>query len=124
MRKELGASKVESVEHDFTACLETDTRDHLIGRRDMLVGLWAGEQLGLPGESRAIYALEVMAAGLLKTGPEDVVDKISRDFIKRGIDITRGEILVQVSKKHRLAVAMQIGVPTSITQEDRPQTES
>ena len=75
----------------------------------MLVGLWAGEQLGLPGESRAIYALEVMAAGLLETGPEDVVDKISRDFIKRGIEITRGEILVQVSKEHRLAVAMQIG---------------
>ena len=124
MRKDLGTSKVESVEHDFTACLETDTRDHLIGRRDMLVGLWAGEQLGLPGESRAIYALEVMAAGLLKTGREDVVDKISRDFVKRGVDITRGEILVQVSKKHRLAIAMQIGVPTSIAQEDHPQKES
>jgi len=50
-----------------------------------------------------------MAAGLLETGPEDIVDKISLDFIKRGIDITRGEILVQVSKEHRLAVAMQIG---------------
>jgi len=109
MRKVLGTSKVESAEHDFTARLETGARDHLIGRRDMLVGLWAGEQLGLPGESRAIYALEVMAAGLLDTGPEDVVDKISRDFIKRGIDITRGEILVQVHKKHRLAIAMQIG---------------
>ena len=76
------------------------------------------------GGKPSIYALEVMAAGLLETGPEDVIDKISHDFIKRGIDITRGEILVQVSKKHRLAVAMQIGVPTSITQEDRPQTES
>jgi len=75
----------------------------------MLVGLWAGEQLGLSRESRAIYPLEVIATGLLETGPEDIVDKISRDFIKRGIDITRGEILVQVSKKHRLAVAMQIG---------------
>ena len=124
MRKDLGTPKVESAEHDLIARLETSTRGPLIGRRDMLVGLWAGEQLGLPGESRAIYALEVMAAGLLETGREDVVDKISRDFVKRGIDITRGEILVQVSKKHRLAVAMQIGVPTSITQEDRPQTES
>jgi hypothetical protein len=92
------------VEHDFTARLETGTRDHLIGRRDMLVGLWAGEQLGLLGESRAIYALEVMSAGLLETGPEDIVDKISRDFVKRGIDITRGEILVQVSKKYRQAL--------------------
>ena len=56
----------------------------------MLVGLWAGEQLGLSRESRAIYPLEVIATGLLETGPEDIVDKISRDFIKRGIDITRG----------------------------------
>src|SRR3974390_578593 len=124
MRKDLGTPKVESAEHNLTARLETSTRGHLIGRRDMLVGLWAGEQLGLPGESRAIYALEVMAAGLLETGPEDVVDKISHDFIKRGIDITRGEILVQVRKKHRLVVAMQIDVPTSIMQKDRPQKES
>src|SRR3974390_3687378 len=124
MRKDLGTPKVESAELDLTARLGTSTRGHLIGRRDMLVGLWAGEQLGLPGESRAIYALEVMAAGLLETGPEDVIDKISHDFVKRGIDITRGKILVQVSKKHRLAVAMQLGVPTSTTQAARPQTES
>ena len=42
MRKELGASKVESVEHDFTVCLRIDTRDHLIGRRDMLWGCGPG----------------------------------------------------------------------------------
>jgi hypothetical protein len=71
----------------------------------MMVGLWAGEQLGLPEESRAIYAMEVMVAGFLESEPDDVVDKISRDFTKSGIPITRGEILVQVSKKHRLAAA-------------------
>ena len=70
MRKELGASKVESVEHDFTACLETDTRDHLIGRRDMLVGLWAGEQLGLPGESRASTHWKSWRPGFWKRGPK------------------------------------------------------
>ena len=39
MRKELGTSKVGSVQNAFTTGLETDVRDHLIGRRDMLVGL-------------------------------------------------------------------------------------
>ena len=42
MRKELGASKVGSAEYDFTARLETGTRDHLIGRRDMLWGCGPG----------------------------------------------------------------------------------
>ena len=74
----------------------------VIGRRDMLVGLWAGARLGLPEESRAIYALEVMAAGLMDPRPDDVVDKIMHDFTTRGIPIARGEILVQLSKIHRL----------------------
>jgi hypothetical protein len=76
--------------------------DRMIGRRDMLVGLWAGAQLGLPEESRAIYALEVMAAGLMDPRPNDVVDKLMHDFSTSGIPITRGQILVQLSKIHRL----------------------
>jgi len=105
MHKQLGTSKGEGGQGRFTVPLDSAARDHLIGRRDMLVGLWAGELLGLPEESRAMYAMEVMAAGLLESEPEDVVDKISRDFTERGIHITRREILVQVSRKHRLVAA-------------------
>ena len=73
--------------------------------------------------------MEVMAAGLLESTPDDVVDKISRDFTERGIHITRGEILVQVSKKHRLVAAIRVGVPTNTSktrsaQDDRPQKRS
>jgi hypothetical protein len=75
MRKQLGTSKVEVGQDLFTALLGSDARDHLIGQRDMLVGLWASKLLGLPEESRAMYAMEVMAAGLLESEPEDVVDK-------------------------------------------------
>jgi hypothetical protein len=113
MRKQLGMSKVEIGQDLFSAPLDSNARDHLIGQRDMLVGLWAGELLGLPEESRAMYAMEVMAAGLLESEPADVVDKISRDFTERGVHVTRREILVQVSEKHRLAVAMsQSGTAT------------
>jgi hypothetical protein len=105
MRKELGTSDAGAARGNLALQLAADNRDHLISRRNMMVGLWAGEQLGLPEESRAIYAMEVMVAGFLESQPDDVVDKISHDFTKSGIAITRGEILVQVSKKHRLAAA-------------------
>ena len=84
---------------------ENPIEDRMIGRRDMMVGLWAGAQLGLPEGSRTIYALQVMAAGLMDPRPNDVVDKIMHDFSTRGIPITRGQILVQLSKIHRRVAA-------------------
>jgi hypothetical protein len=113
MRTQLGASEVEAAQNPFTERLDGDNRDRLIGRRDMLVGLWAGELLGLPEERRAMYAMEVMAAGLLDSEPADIVDKVSRDFTAQGIHITKGEILAQVSKKHRLVAAMSEGARTA-----------
>ena len=110
MHRQLGTSKVEGGQGPFTVPLDGAARDHLIGRRDMLVGLWAGELLGLPEERRAMYAMEVMAAGLLESEPEDVVDKISRDFTERGVHITRREILIQITKKHRLVAASVPGL--------------
>jgi len=71
----------------FPMRFENPIEDRMIGRRDMMVGLWAGAQLGLPEESRAIYALEVMAAGMMDPRPDDVVDKIMHDFSTRGIPI-------------------------------------
>jgi hypothetical protein len=82
----------------FPLRFENQIEERMIGRRDMLFGLWAGAQLGLPEDSRAIYALEVMTAGLMDPRPDDVVDKIPT----HGIPITRGQILVQLSKVHRL----------------------
>jgi hypothetical protein len=107
MREQPGTSGVEAAQSRFTVPSDSDVQARLIGRRDMLVGLWAGELLGLPEESRAMYAMEVMAAGLLESEPADVVDKISRDFTERGIHVSRGEILVEVGKKHRLAAALR-----------------
>ena len=60
-----------------------------------------------------MYAMEVMAAGLLESEPEDIIDKISRDFTERGIHVTRGEILVEVTKKHELVEAMSQGARTA-----------
>jgi hypothetical protein len=86
---------------DLSPRFDNDIDERFIGRRDMLVGLWAGEQLGLPEDGRIMYALEVMAAGMMDPEPNGVVDKIEHDFIERGLSITRGQILAQFSKSHR-----------------------
>jgi hypothetical protein len=75
--------------------------DRLNARCNMRVGLWAGAKLDLPEESRAVYALEVMVAGMIDFGHDDVIDKIMSDFNKHGIPITRGQLLVQLSKERR-----------------------
>src|SRR5260370_39953050 len=102
MQNGLKMSNSGEADRGFPVRLENQIEERMIGRRDMLVGLWAGAQLGLPEEGRAIYALEVMAAGLMDPRPDDVVDKIVHDFSTHGIPITRGQILVQLSKIHRL----------------------
>jgi hypothetical protein len=103
MQNKLKMSNVGAeTDRGFPVRFENHIEDGMIGRRNMLVGLWAGAQLGLPEESRAVYALGVMAAGLMDPRPDDVVDKIMHDFSMRGIPITRGQILVQLSKTHRL----------------------
>jgi hypothetical protein len=85
---------------NFAVQFAADSADRLNARCNMRVGLWAGAKLGLPEESRAVYALEVMLAGMVDSGHDDVVDKIMRDFAKRGIPMTRRQILVQLDKDH------------------------
>ena len=86
---------------DLSPRFDNDIDERSIGRRDMLVGLWAGEQLGLPEDDRTMYALEVMAAGMMDPEPNGVVDKIEHDFAERGLSITRGQIFAQLGKSHR-----------------------
>ena len=103
MQNELKKSNAGAeADRRYSVRFESQIEERMIGRRDMLVGLWAGAQLDLPEESRAIYALEVMAAGLMDPSPDDIVDKLMHDFSTNGIPITRGQILVELSKIHRL----------------------
>ena len=97
------------MEHNWILAVTSKNaaEDRVVGRRNLLAGIWAGTLLGLPEERRSIYALEVMTAGMMGPGPDDVVDKIAHDFTDRGIPIDRGEILVQLSKIHRQVVTQR-----------------
>jgi hypothetical protein len=46
----------------------------------MRPSVWAGSKLGLSEEGRAVYALEVMVAGMIDSRHDDVIDKFMRYF--------------------------------------------
>jgi hypothetical protein len=94
------SNAISEAPRNLAAQFASDSADRMNARCNMRVGLWAGAKLGLSEESRAAYALEVMVAGMIDAGHDDVVDKIMHDLTKRGIPITRGQILVQLSKDH------------------------
>jgi hypothetical protein len=54
-------------------------------RRNKLLGLWAAEQLGLPGDEAQAYAREIVKADLAEPGDEDVFRKVRGDFDAKGI---------------------------------------
>ena len=57
---------------------EQDQRFHLTIRRDRMLGLWAGEMLGLAGEALEAYADRIVKAAL--RGPNGALIAISNDF--------------------------------------------
>jgi hypothetical protein len=91
------SNTISEAPRNFAVQFAADSADRLNARRNMRLGQWAGSKLGLPEESLAAYALEVMLAGMIDSGHDDVVDKIMRDFTKQGIAITRPQILLQLS---------------------------
>jgi hypothetical protein len=94
------SNAISEAPQDFAVQFASDSADRVNARCNMRVGLWAGAKLGLPEDSCAVYALEVMVAGMIDSGHDDVVDKIMHDFSKHGIPMTRGQILMQLSKDH------------------------
>jgi hypothetical protein len=95
------SNAVSEIPRSIAVQFAADSADRMNARRNMRVGIWAGSKLGLSEEGRAAYALEVMVAGMIDAGHDDVVDKIMHDFAERRIPMTRGQILVQLNKDHQ-----------------------
>jgi hypothetical protein len=106
MQKEPKMSNaVSEAPHNFAAQFAADSADRMNARCNMRVGLWAGARLGMSEERRAAYALEVMVAGMIDMGHDEVVDKIMHDFVERGVAISRLQILEQLSKDRHFVTA-------------------
>ncbi|MGF1462023.1 MAG: DUF1476 domain-containing protein [Maricaulaceae bacterium] len=54
-------------------------------RRNKLLGLWAGELMGLSGQDLERYAADVVKSDFEEAGHEDVFRKIRGDFDAKGV---------------------------------------
>ena len=66
-------------------CIEDDTRDYVIARRNVLAGLWAGRLLGLSNAELTAYAVEVHMADFKVEGDTDIVLKVANDLSDGGL---------------------------------------
>lgn len=72
--------------------LEEATAHAPRARRNLLLGLWAGQRLGHDGPALARYALSVMEADHEEAGDMDVVRKLVRDFAAAGSPVREAEV--------------------------------
>jgi hypothetical protein len=71
---------------------DEELRFKATARRNKLLGMWAGEKLGLSGDALAAYAKEVVAADFEEAGDDDVVRKVVADFKAKNIDQSEHQI--------------------------------
>ena len=72
--------------------LEEATAHAPRARRNLLIGLWAGQHLGHDGPALAHYALSVMESDHEEAGDADVIRKLSRDFAAAGVSVPAAEL--------------------------------
>jgi len=65
--------------------------------RNLLVGRWAAEKLGLQGQEVDAYA-STLAAGTLESDQRDVFSKIRKDFDGAGVAQSDEQILLVMEK--------------------------
>ena len=72
--------------------LDQETEFRITARRNKLLGLWLGEQLGLNDSEINDFAASVVASDLVEPGDEDVIRKCMADIHERGANISDEEI--------------------------------
>lgn len=61
-------------------------------RRNRLLGLWAGELMGLNAAGLDDYAAAIVRADVTTPGDEDVLRRVSRDLEGAGIKVSEGQV--------------------------------
>ena len=84
-------------------CIEDDTRDYVIARRNVLTGLWAGRLLGLSSAELTAYAVEVHMADFETDGDTDIVLKVANDLSAGGLPYSEDQIRNKLCRFHREA---------------------
>ena len=67
-------------------------------RRNKLLGQWAAEQMGIPGEAAEAYAKEVVVSDFDRPGDEDVLEKVLKDLTDKGLDISSSRLRKEMDR--------------------------
>jgi hypothetical protein len=81
--------------------IEAATMDSILERRNYLMALWAGRQLGYGGDALADYVRDVSAADRAEPGPYDVVRKLVADLARHGVTVTAEQVLAELTRAER-----------------------
>jgi hypothetical protein len=81
-------------EKEFEARFKHDQefRFKATARRNRLLGMWAGQQMGLAGADAEAYAKEVVGAEFEPGGDKHVIDKVTGDLAAKGRAITPAQV--------------------------------
>jgi hypothetical protein len=72
---------------------DDQTRGQVNARRNYLLGLWVGKQLGLRQDELSIYVEEVMLSDFEEPGPNDILRKVKADLEHAGFHVEHTELL-------------------------------
>lgn len=85
--------------HEAHFADEAERDFRITARRNRLLGLWAGEKLGLTEAEADAYAKAVVQADFEGAGDDDVIRKLIGDLLKGGVEIRDIEIREMLSRK-------------------------
>ncbi len=92
--------------------IEYDTREGVVARRNVLLGLWAAGRLGLTGADAEAYAWSVHFADHGEAGHDDVVAKVAADLAASGAQICERSIRRHL-REMELRAFLQLSVEPS-----------
>ncbi|HLK25939.1 MAG TPA: DUF1476 domain-containing protein [Caulobacteraceae bacterium] len=67
-------------------------------RRNRMLGLWAGELMGLAEANLDEYAAAIVRADVTEPNDEDVLRRVSRDLEGAGIKVTEGQVMAKMDE--------------------------
>lgn len=85
-------------------CIDDDTHDNVIARRNVLAALWAGGLMGLSGARLTAYATEVHLADFQLSGDADIVAKLVADLHRAGLAARPSEVRARLGAFHGQAL--------------------
>ncbi len=85
-------------DHDARFADDAERAFRITARRNRLLGLWAGEKLGLTEAEADSYARALVHADFEGAGDEDVIRKLIGDLLKAGVETRDIEIREMLSR--------------------------